>query len=147
VPDAADPNAVRFLAIKRSYLPWHGGAPGIIVVLPKATVTGTVGAVTPDSTNPAIGTFALTVTTDAGIFCDGDGRPLSGEIKVVVTTSTVFADGLQFSSALEGQNVTVEGMVTANIRLANLKGDGEGPIEIHLVATTVKSAASGPALP
>lgn len=142
VADAADPNPVRFLAVRRALLPWHGGLPGVIVVLPKATVTGTVGAVTPDSTNPAIGTFALTVTTDAGMFCDRDGRPLSGEIKVVVTTSTVFDDGLEFSSALEGQNVTVDGIVTAKIHLKEEDDDDEGPIEIHLVATTVRSAAS-----
>jgi hypothetical protein len=138
VPDATDPNPVRFLVVNRSVLPWHGGVTGIIVVLPQAEVTGTVGTVTPNTDNPSIGTFVLTVAADAELFCDRDGRALSGDITVVVTASTQFDEGLEFSSALEGQNVTVEGVITARLQLLNITDR----LNINLVATEVHSAGS-----
>ncbi|MEW6684149.1 MAG: DUF4382 domain-containing protein [Nitrospirota bacterium] len=138
VPDATDPNPVRFLVVNRSVLPWHGGATGIIVVLPQATVTGTVGTVTPNTDNPGIGTFVLTVAANAELFCDRDGRPLSGDITVVVTASTEFDEGLEFSTALEGQTVTVEGVITARLRLLSIIDR----LNIALVATEVHAAGS-----
>lgn len=136
VPDAVDPNSVRFLVVHRSVLPGHGG--GVIVVLPQAEVTGTVGTVTPDETDPSTGTFVLSVEADAELFCDREGRPLRGEITVVVNTATEFDEGLEFSSALEGQTVTVEGVITARLRLLHLTDR----LNIHLVATEVHAAGS-----
>ena len=139
VPDATDPNPVRFHAVSRSILPWHGGGNGIIVVLPKATVTGTVGTVTPDANNPSIGTFVLAVTADADVFCNADGKPLSGTITVVTTASTTFDGGLTFSPTLEGQRVSVDGILTAKLRLLAPINER---LTVNLVASEVQPAVS-----
>lgn len=134
VPDAGDPNPVRFLAVNRSVLPWHGGVPNVIVVLPQTTITGTVGAVAPNAGDPTVGTFVLTVSADAGLFCNLAGHPVIGEITVVVNTSTVFGGGLEFSSALGGQNVMVKGVLTATIR----RPVTVGSLTVQLVASEVQ---------
>lgn len=137
-PDAVDPNPVRFLVVNRSVLPWHGGTPGAIVVLPQTTITGTVGTVTPDATDPSIGTFVIMASADTGLFCNNDGYPLRGELTVVVNASTVFGEGLEFSSALEGLHVTVEGILSARVGLPGTRDR----LTVQLLATAVHPAGS-----
>jgi hypothetical protein len=137
VPDAVDPNPVRFLAVKRSLLPWHGLPPTVIVVLPQTTVTGTVGTVTPDATDPNVGTFVLSASADAGLFCDNAGRLLRGDVTVVVNASTVFGGGLTFSSALQGQSVTVNGVLTVSGQRPIIKNG----LNVQLVAAKVNPAS------
>jgi hypothetical protein len=136
-PDAVDPNPVRFLAVKRSLLPWHGLPPTVIVVLPQTTVTGTVGTVTPDATDPNVGTFVLSASADAGLFCDNAGRLLRGDVTVVVNASTVFGGGLTFSSALQGQSVTVNGVLTVSGQRPIIKNG----LNVQLVAAKVNPAS------
>jgi hypothetical protein len=115
-PDAVDPNPVRFLAVNRPLAPWQPWPPKVIVVLPNTTLTGTVASVTPNATDPTVGTFVLSASADAGLFCDNDGHPLNGNITVVVNASTEFGEGLAFSSTLVGQDVSVTGALTASVK-------------------------------
>ncbi|MFZ5876546.1 MAG: DUF4382 domain-containing protein [Nitrospirota bacterium] len=137
VPDAVDPNPVRFQAVKRPLFPWHGGPPNVIVVLPNTTLTGTVGTVTPSATDPTVGTFVLSASADAGLFCATDGRPLQGNVTVVVNASTVFGGDLAFSSALEGQNVSVKGVLSASLQRPIITNG----VNLHLVAAEVRPAS------
>jgi hypothetical protein len=134
----------------RPLFPWHGGPPKVIVVLPNTTLTGTVGTVTPSTADPTVGTFVLSASADAGLFCDNDGHPLNGNITVVVTASTVFGGGLAFAPALEGQLVTVRGALTATIQRVLAKNDDDESdddntdrkrLAVQLVAAEVNPAA------
>jgi hypothetical protein len=97
-----------------------------------------VGTVTPDTTDPNVGTFVLSASADAGLFCDNAGRLLNGDVTVVVNASTVFGEGLAFSSALQGQNVTVKGVLTVSAQRPIVKNG----VNVRLVAAEVQPVMS-----
>jgi hypothetical protein len=57
-----------------------------------------------------------------------------------VNASTEFDQGLEFSSALEGQRVTVDGVLT--VKITRGKPDSRPVVNVNLVAAHVHAATS-----